>query len=58
MKKSSEYFEGIVLNLRRGILKSNALPMLVEVSSFDEDGLADTSRGNGGHGSSGGHASL
>ena len=31
---------------------------LVEVSSFDESGLADTSRGDGGHGSSGGHASL
>ena len=30
----------------------------VEVSSFDEAGLADTSRGHGGHGSSGGHASL
>src|ERR1700754_2287446 len=31
---------------------------LVEVSSFDEAGLADTTRGDGGHGSSGGHASL
>nr|AAA62960.1 cut [Mycobacterium leprae] len=31
---------------------------LVEVSSFDEAGLAETSRGDGGHGSSGGHASL
>jgi dUTP pyrophosphatase len=31
---------------------------LVEVTSFDEAGLADTSRGAGGHGSSGGHASL
>ncbi|XBL80943.1 dUTP diphosphatase [Mycobacterium shigaense] len=31
---------------------------LVEVSSFDEAGLAETSRGEGGHGSSGGHASL
>nr|WP_075275722.1 deoxyuridine 5'-triphosphate nucleotidohydrolase [Mycobacterium tuberculosis] len=31
---------------------------LVEVSSFDEAGLASTSRGDGGHGSSGGHASL
>ena len=30
----------------------------VEVSSFGEAGLADTSRGDGGHGSSGGHASL
>lgn len=31
---------------------------LVEVSSFDEAGLTETSRGEGGHGSSGGHASL
>jgi dUTP pyrophosphatase len=28
------------------------------VTSFDEAGLADTARGDGGHGSSGGHASL
>ncbi len=34
------------------------LPDLVEVMSFDEAGLAETSRGDGGHGSSGGHASL
>jgi dUTP pyrophosphatase len=34
------------------------LPDLLEVASFDEAGLADTSRGDGGHGSSGGHASL
>ena len=34
------------------------LPDLVEVASFDEAGLAGTSRGDGGHGSSGGHASL
>lgn len=34
------------------------LPELVEVASFHESGLADTSRGDGGHGSSGGHASL
>jgi dUTP pyrophosphatase len=34
------------------------LPELVEVTSFDEAGLAGTSRGAGGHGSSGGHASL
>jgi dUTP pyrophosphatase len=34
------------------------LPELVEVTSFDEAGLGDTSRGDGGHGSSGGHASL
>ena len=31
---------------------------LVEVSSFDDAGLAETTRGDGGHGSSGGHASL
>jgi dUTP pyrophosphatase len=34
------------------------LPELVEVTSFDEAGLGDTTRGDGGHGSSGGHASL
>ena len=34
------------------------LPDLVEVVSFDEAGLAGTSRGDGGHGSYGGHASL
>jgi dUTP pyrophosphatase len=34
------------------------LPEPVEVTSFDEAGLAHTSRGDGGHGSSGGHASL
>jgi dUTP diphosphatase len=34
------------------------LPEFIEVTSFDEAGLADTSRGDGGHGSSGGHASL
>ena len=34
------------------------LAELVEVSSFDEAGLAQTCRGEGGHGSSGGHASL
>jgi dUTP pyrophosphatase len=34
------------------------LPELVEVASFDEAGLGDTTRGAGGHGSSGGHASL
>ena len=33
-------------------------PTLVEVASFDEAGLADTSRGGDGHGSSGGHESL
>src|ERR1700728_1110101 len=31
---------------------------LVEVASFDAAGLGETSRGDGGHGSSGGHASL
>ncbi|HEU0191410.1 MAG TPA: dUTP diphosphatase [Mycobacterium sp.] len=34
------------------------LPELVEVASFDDAGLAGTTRGAGGHGSSGGHASL
>lgn len=34
------------------------LPELIEVRSFDEAGLAETTRGEGGHGSSGGHASL
>lgn len=34
------------------------LPELVEVASFDEAGLAATTRGADGHGSSGGHASL
>lgn len=34
------------------------LPELVEVTSFDEAGLGDTTRGEGGHGSSGGHGSL
>ncbi|MET0703279.1 MAG: dUTP diphosphatase [Mycobacterium sp.] len=34
------------------------LPELVEVSSFDEAGFGNTTRGDGGHGSSGGHASL
>ena len=34
------------------------LPELIEVTSFDEAGLGDTTRGSGGHGSSGGHASL
>lgn len=34
------------------------LPEMIEVTSFDEAGLADTTRGDGGHGSSGGHASL
>ncbi|MEB3022513.1 dUTP diphosphatase [[Mycobacterium] crassicus] len=34
------------------------LPELLEVTSFDEAGLAATTRGADGHGSSGGHASL
>jgi dUTP pyrophosphatase len=40
------------------VIQRVELPELVEVTSFDEAGLADTSRGDGGHGSSGGHASL
>lgn len=50
--------------LRRGdriaqlVVQRVELPELVEVTSFDEVGLADTTRGQGGHGSSGGHASL
>lgn len=50
--------------IRRGdriaqlVVQNVELPELVEVSSFDEAGLADTTRGRGGHGSSGGHASL
>lgn len=50
--------------IRRGdriaqlLVQQVELPDLVEVESFDEAGLADTSRGEGGYGSSGGHASL
>jgi dUTP pyrophosphatase len=50
--------------LRRGdriaqlLVQKVELPELVEVTSFDEAGLGDTSRGEGGHGSSGGHESL
>ena len=40
------------------IVQRVELPDLVEVASFEEAGIADTSRGSGGHGSSGGHASL
>lgn len=40
------------------IVQRVELPELVEVSSFDEAGLGDTTRGEGGHGSSGGHSSL
>ncbi len=52
------------ITLRRGdriaqlVVQRVELPDLVEVASFDEAGLADTTRGQGGHGSSGGHASL
>ena len=50
--------------IRRGdriaqlLVQQVELPTLVEVASFDEAGLADTSRGDDGHGSSGGHESL
>ncbi len=40
------------------VIQRVELVELVEVASFDEAGLAETSRGEGGHGSSGGHASL
>lgn len=40
------------------LIQQVELPELVEVDSFDEAGLAVTTRGAGGHGSSGGHASL
>ena len=52
------------ITVRRGdriaqlLVQRVELPELIEVTSFDEAGLADTSRGAGGHGSSGGHASL
>ena len=52
------------ISIRRGdriaqlVVQRVELPELVEVVSFDEAGLADTTRGQGGHGSSGGHASL
>jgi dUTP pyrophosphatase len=52
------------ITIRRGdriaqmVIQQVELPELVEVSSFDEAGLDDTTRGHGGHGSSGGHASL
>ena len=52
------------ITIRRGdriaqlLVQRVELPELVEVASFDEAGLADTTRGRGGHGSSGGHASL
>jgi dUTP pyrophosphatase len=52
------------ITIRRGdriaqlLVQRVELPELVEVSSFDEAGLGDTTRGEGGHGSSGGHSSL
>ena len=52
------------ITVRRGdriaqlLVQRVELPELGEVTSFDEAGLADTTRGAGGHGSSGGHASL
>jgi len=52
------------ITIRRGdriaqlLIQQVELPELVEVTSFDEAGLTDTTRGQGGHGSSGGHASL
>lgn len=52
------------ITIRRGdriaqlLVQRVELPALVEVASFDEAGLADTTRGDDGHGSSGGHASL
>ncbi len=55
---------GIPIVVNRGdriaqlLVQRVELPGLVEVSSFDEAGLADTTRGDDGHGSSGGHASL
>jgi len=52
------------ITIRRGdriaqlLIQQVELPELVEVTSFDEAGLTDTTRGQGGHGSSGGHAIL
>ncbi|MGE2836724.1 dUTP diphosphatase [Mycobacterium sp. SMC-4] len=52
------------IEIRRGdriaqlLVQRVELPELVEVSSFDEAGVTGTTRGDGGHGSSGGHASL
>jgi dUTP pyrophosphatase len=54
----------VSITVRRGdriaqlLVQRVELPELVEVTSFDEAGLAGTSRGDGGHGSSGGHGSL
>ncbi|BBY97002.1 deoxyuridine 5'-triphosphate nucleotidohydrolase [Mycolicibacterium fallax] len=52
------------IRIRRGdriaqlIVQRVELPDLVEVASFEDAGLMDTTRGAGGHGSSGGHSSL
>ena len=52
------------ISIRRGdriaqlLVQQVELPELVEVDSFEEAGLADTTRGDGGHGSSGGRARL
>lgn len=52
------------IEIRRGdriaqlVVQRVELPELVEVTSFDEAGVSGTTRGDGGHGSSGGHASL
>jgi dUTP pyrophosphatase len=52
------------ITIRRGdriaqlLVQQVELPEVVEVDSFDEAGLGQTSRGRKGHGSSGGHASL
>lgn len=52
------------INIRRGdriaqlLVQQVELPDVIEVDSFDEVGLGQTSRGRSGHGSSGGHASL
>jgi len=55
---------GEPIRIRRGdriaqlLVQRVELPELIEVTSFDEAGLGDTTRGEGGHGSSGGHVSL
>ncbi|MEZ0341394.1 dUTP diphosphatase [Mycobacterium sp. pV006] len=52
------------IEIRRGdriaqlVVQRVELPELIEVTSFDEAGVSGTTRGDGGHGSSGGHASL
>ena len=52
------------ITIRRGdriaqlLVQQVELPELVEVASFEDAGLDETTRGQGGHGSSGGHASL